>query len=323
MKEIAFLNNNVDRWKLFEKTLISPSNANPDEIAEMFIKITDDLSYAQTYYPRSETERYLNNLALNLHKFIYKTKKERKGKFARFWKYGFPLEFHKARKYVLYSAVIFIFAVLIGAVSAANDSDFVRLILGDSYVNATLENIDKGEPMDIYSSMDSLTMFLYIAKNNLLVAVKTFLFGLFTSFGTALILVYNGVMLGSFQYFFYEHNVLYESVLSIWIHGTIEIFSIIVAGGSGILLGNSMLFPGTYSRKNSFIRGARRSAKIILGLFPFIIFAALLEGFVTRHTEWPDVFRIGIIAASLIFILWYFFYYPRKLLTRNPEFEII
>ncbi|MCP4178699.1 MAG: stage II sporulation protein M [bacterium] len=323
MKEIAFLNNNVERWKSFEKIISSPNNTDPDDIAEMFIKITDDLSYAQTYYPRSETERYLNTLALKLHRFIYKTKKERKGKFARFWKYNFPIEFHKARRYVLYSTIIFMTAALIGAISAANDSDFVRLILGDSYVNTTLDNIDKGEPMDIYSSMDSLSMFLYIAQNNLFVAVRTFLFGLFTSFGTALILIYNGIMLGSFQYFFFEQNVLYESVLSIWIHGTIEIFSIIVAGASGILLGNSILFPGTYSRKKSFIRGARRSAKIILGLFPFIIFAALLEGFVTRHTEWPDVYRIAIIAASFIFILWYFFYYPRKLLRRNIEFEII
>lgn len=313
MKEVVFLNKNVKRWRKFEELIEDKNQNNTDEVASSFIQITDDLAYARTYFRNSDTEKYLNSLALKIHTLIYKTKKEKQSRFITFWKYEFPLEILKSKNYILYSAIIFLIAVLIGLVSAANDSTFVRLILGDFYVNNTLENIKNGDPMAIYSSMDSLMMSFYIALNNLWVAVRTLLMGLFSSFGTGLILAYNGIMLGSFQYFFHEHNVLYESVLSIWIHGTIEIFSIIVAGASGILLGNSFLFPGTYSRKKSFIKASRRSIKILLGLFPFIIFAAFMEGFVTRHTEWHDIFRILIILSSLAFIVWYFFLYPIKL----------
>ncbi len=313
MKEVVFLNNNVERWRKFENLIVDRKRNNIDEIASMFIQITDDLSYARTYFRNSDTEKYLNSLALRTHRIIYKAKKEKNSRFIIFWKYEFPLEIFKARRYLLYSAIIFLLSVLIGVVSAANDSSFVRLILGDSYVNTTLENIENGEPMAIYASMESIQMSIYIAFNNLWVATRTVLFGLLSSFGTSISLIYNGIMLGSFQYFFFQHNVLYESVLSIWIHGTIEIFTIIVAGAAGILLGNSFLFPKTYSRKKSFIRGARQSLKILIGLFPFIIFAAFIEGFITRHTEWHDLFRIAIIAISLVFIVWYFFLYPIKL----------
>jgi uncharacterized membrane protein SpoIIM required for sporulation len=202
---------------------------------------------------------------------------------------------------------------IIGWISSANDGEYSRLILGDSYVNMTLDNIEKGDPMGVYKDSDELWMFIMIALNNIRVMILVYLFGLFISLGSIVYIVRHGIMIGTFQYLFYEYNVLYESVTTIWIHGTIEIFTLIVAGGAGIMLGNSILFPGTYSRKVSFIRGAKSSTKVIVGLLPFIVIAAFLEGFVTRHTEWPGVIRIGIISISFIVVIWYFFIYPLKL----------
>jgi uncharacterized membrane protein SpoIIM required for sporulation len=313
LKEIVFINKNAEIWRNYENLLSTPKNVDPDTLADTFVKLTDDLAYAQTYFPQSETERYLNALALKTHQIIYKNKKEHSNRFVQFWKFDFPQEMYLARKYIAYSFIIFAISVLIGAVSAAHDQSFVRLVLGDDYVNMTLDNIAKGKPMAVYEEHDPFFMFVYIAFNNIKVSFLMYLMGLFTPISVAWLLFQNGVMLGSFQYFFYQQNVLYESVLSIWIHGTIEISAIVVAGATGLLLGNSILFPGTYSRKISFIKGAKRSAYIIMGLFPIIIFAAMLESFITRYTNWPDWTRIAIIAGSLAFVAWYFFRYPAKL----------
>jgi len=324
VKEIVFLNKNAERWKSFEKILTTSKTTDPDTVAEMFIRITDDLAYAQTYYPKTQTEKYLNSLALKTHQIIYKTKKEPQNQMVVFWKYIFPLELFQSRKFIIYSFIIFFTATLIGAFSAANDEDFVRLILGDYYVNMTLENIEKGDPMAVYKSANNVDMFLGITIRNIKVSFYEFLFGLFTAFGTGFILFQNGVMLGSFQYFFFEHHVLYQSILSIWIHGTLEIFAIIVSGAAGIILGNSFLFPGTYSRKVSFGIGVRRGTKIVLGLMPVFIIAGSLEGFVTRYTNWPDIFRIAIILGSLTLIVWYFFIYPARLykkMQNNEDFS--
>ena len=316
MKEVTFINANVERWREFENMLSTNTAANPDKLSDMFIRITDDLSYAQTFFPGSETEKYLNGIAVKTHRVIYRTKKARSTSLIEFWKYIFPLEMYRSRKYILYSFLFFATACFVGAISAANDDTFVRLIMGDEYVNMTLENIEKGDPMAVYKSANKADMFLGITINNIRVSFIAFLSGVFTSFFTILVLFQNGIMLGSFQYFFYEYDVLYESILSIWIHGTLEIFAIIVAGAAGIITGNGILFPDTYSRMSSFLRAVKRSMKIVLGLMPVFIIAGFLEGFVTRQTDWYDSIRIAIIVGSLILIVFYFFIYPAKINKR-------
>src|SRR3546814_12119350 len=109
--------------------------------------------------------------------------------------------------------------------------------------------------------MDTVEMFLYIAFNNIKVSFLAFVAGVLFSFGTVWVLFQNGVMLGAFQFFFYQKGLLLTSVLSIWIHGTLEISAIIIAGSAGLVMGNSLLFPGTWSRLESFRRGARRGLR--------------------------------------------------------------
>jgi uncharacterized membrane protein SpoIIM required for sporulation len=215
------------------------------------------------------------------------------------------------------SFLIFLIAVIIGVLSSSGDSGFVRLILGDSYVNMTLENIDKGDPMAVYKKMNGVDMFLGITFNNIRVSFFAFMMGLLFSFGTAWILLRNGIMLGSFQYFFHQHDLLIDSVLVIWIHGTLEISAIIIAGAAGLTLGNSFLFPGTYSRKQSFMIGAKEGLKIIVSLIPIFIIAGFLESFVTRHTGMPVYLSLTIILGSLFFVIWYFIIYPAQLFQKK------
>ena len=103
----------------------------------MFIELTDDLSYSRTFYPDSKTTSYLNSLTAKVHQSIYKSKKERKERFQQFWKYEVPLLFYKHRIKIIISFSIFFISMLIGVVSSEGDSGFVRMIMGDSYVNMT------------------------------------------------------------------------------------------------------------------------------------------------------------------------------------------
>ena len=81
-------------------------------------------------------------------------------------------------------------------------------------------------------------------------------------------------------------------------------------------MGNSLLFPGTYSRTESFRRGSRDGLKLAIGLVPIFVVAGFLESFVTRHTEMPVAVSLLIIGGSLAFILWYFVFYPLQLQRR-------
>lgn len=313
MKEVIFIRKNIDRWNKFELLIESKKAENPDTLASMFIQITDDLAYSRTFYPSSDTTKYLNHLASKTYLTIYKNKKEDKNIIKKFWAYDFPLILYQSQKFIRISFIIFLLAALVGAFSAANDNDFTRLILGDEYVDMTIRNIENGDPMAVYKDMGEFEMFVYIAFNNVRVSFYAFMLGLLASLGTIYILISNGIMVGAFQYMFHEYDVLGESAMTIWIHGTLEIFVIIVAGAAGLMLGSSMLYPKTYSRLYSFKQGVVKGIKYIIGVFPIFLVAAFFEGFFTRHTEWPDFIRLGIILASLAFIVWYFFIYPTKL----------
>ncbi|MEZ0487687.1 stage II sporulation protein M [Fibrella aquatica] len=308
MREAAFVKRNTDKWADIER---NPTR-DPDELTARYVELTDDLSYARTFYPESNVTRYLNGLAAQMHRGLMQNKREERGRFVAFWKYELPQLFYYSQRTLAVSAVFFLIACLIGWISAINDPTFVRLILGDEYVNMTLENIKKGNPLGVYGSMDQGSMFFQITLNNIAVSLRAFVAGVVVSVGTLVMLFYNGVMLGAFQAFFYERGLLAESLLKIWIHGTLEISAIVIAGAAGLTLGNSLLFPGTLPRLESFKRGAKQGLKIAVGLVPIFIIAGFLESFVTRLTLQPAV-SLLIIATSAAFIVWYFIIYPIQL----------
>ncbi len=313
MREAAFVKQKTRKWDSFEKMLSTGNQHDPDMMADLFVQLTDDLAYSKTHYPNSNTTQYLNNLTSKVHQHIYRNKKEDKSRFVTFWKYELPCLMFEKRKQLLYAFLLFVIPVVIGALSSAHDNTFVRLILGDQYINMTLSNIEKGDPMAVYKSTKGVDMFYAITFNNVRVSFLAFAMGILLSVGTAILLFYNGVMLGAFQYFFYQKGLFFTSFLTIWVHGTLEISAIIIAGAAGLVMGNSILFPGTFTRAESFKRGAKIGVKMAIGLVPVFIMAGFLESFITRLTGLHWIVKLGIIAVSASFIVYYFVIYPYNL----------
>jgi uncharacterized membrane protein SpoIIM required for sporulation len=317
MREAAFVRQNKEKWIAFETAITLNSKISPDHLADYYIQLTNDLAYAQTYYPESKTLQYLNSLASQAHQKIYSNKKESKNRLINFWKYEFPLFFRQYHHMLFYTFLLFAVATAIGVISTLNDDSFVRLILGDGYVNETLHNIEAGDPTAIYKSGGEIGTFLGITINNIRVAFLAYAFGVITSVGTAYVLFRNGVMLGAFFTFFYNEGLLFEASKSIWLHGTIEISVIVIAGCAGLVMGNSILFPKTYSRRVSFIKGAKDGLKIVVSTIPFFIIAGFIEGFITRYSNMPVWLAMTIIFSSLAIIIYYYIIYPIILNKRH------
>ncbi len=320
MREVAFIKQNKEKWLSFEKAIFNNEFDNPDTLASQYIHIINDLSYAQTFYPKSKVIVYLNQLAAKAFQKIYKTKKEDTSRIIRFWKSEVPLLIYQYRKYVLFAFIIFFAFVAIGVVSASNDDSFVRAILGDSYVDMTIENIENGDPVAVYKSGSNWGSFIGITVNNLRVGVIAFLLGVFLGLGTIYVLFNNSIMLGSFQYFFHERGVLWESVRGIWIHGAMEVFAIVIEAAAGIIMGASILFPDTFSRFDSFKKGAKDGVKILISTFPFTFSAGFLEGFITRYSNiMPNAMSVLIIGITLSLISFYYLIYPFKVQKKLKE----
>jgi uncharacterized membrane protein SpoIIM required for sporulation len=311
MKEVSFIRQNIEKWKSLEKTVDQASTRNPGELADAYTEITADLSFSRAHYPASRITVYLNSLASALHNRLYKNRKEKYSRLITFWTHEIPDVMYRSQRELLYSFSVFVLSALTGSLSVMNDDTFVRLILGDGYVDMTLNNIENGNPMAVYGASAEFPMFLRIVFNNIGVSFRTFATGMLTGFGTGSVLFYNGVMVGAFQTFFFRHHAGWESVLSLWLHGTFEISAIIIAGAAGFALGNGWLFPGTYSRRYAFLQGAKRGLKIVAGLIPVFIVAGFIESYLTRHTEYPASVRLSIILGSLVCVIYYYIILPQ------------
>jgi uncharacterized membrane protein SpoIIM required for sporulation len=320
MKETGFIKQNKEKWIEFEK-ILQDKKKDPDRLSGLFIQITDDLSYSRTFYPNRSVRVYLNNIAQQVFHSIYRNKRERWKRFAYFWKEDLPRLIYDCGPELRLSFIVFIICMLIGAFSCYHDPEFMRVILGDRYVEMTKANIESGDPMAVYKSMNQVDMFLGIALNNIMVAFNTFLLGILCGIGSMGIMVFNGIMVGVFQYFFIQRGLFVESFLAIWLHGTLEISSIVIAGAAGLTLGKGLVFPGTLSRIESFQVTARRGFKLLLSIVPILAFAALIESFLTRYTmgTFIDIVRIIIILFSMVFILGFFVWYPITKVEKNPR----
>jgi len=319
MKETSFIEKNKDKWKRFEN-LSNEAASNPEELSNLYIDITNDLAFAQTHYQRRTVRVYLNQLAQKVFIGVNKYKKEAFKKLLKHLTVSIPLEIYRARKTLLTALIAFSIYVLIGVVSTIYYPDFPRFVMGDAYVDMTIENIEAGNPLGVYQSSDQLSMFIQITTNNLMVSFLIFFVGILFTVGTHVMLFSNGVMLGAFQYYFHTKGLLITSFLGIWIHGAFEISAIILAGGAGITAGNGWLFPGSFTRFQSLKIALRRSVKIMLLLIPFIVLAGFLESFVTRnYATLPDWSKWGIIGFSFFIMALFFIVLPFYVAKKHPH----
>jgi len=311
MKETSFIQQNKEKWQDLE-TLLKEKQKDPDQLSELFIQVSEDLSYARTFYPNRSIRVYLNNITQAIFFNVYKNKRTKWKDIVFFWKEELPYVVYHSRKELSIGLAIFAISMLFGIISSIKDPAFAEHILGNSYIEMTKENIAGGDPMAVYKKMNQVDMFMGITLNNLRVAFITYILGLFFSIGSISILMQNGVMVATFQYFFYERGLFWESFLTIWLHGTIEISCIILAAGAGIKLGSGLLFPGTYTRLQAFRISGTNSLKLILGLAPLICLAGFIESFITRYTATPDWIKALLIIASALFIGGYFIVLPLR-----------
>lgn len=311
MREVAFIKQNKEKWLGIEAVINGKLKKNPDDLSTIYINLINDLSFAQTYFPKSKTTVYLNYLSSRIFQKIYKTRRVEKNRLLYFFKTEVPLIVYQYRRYLLYAFAFFFLFVLIGLISAVYDKEFANVIMGEEYVNKTLKNIEENNAMGVYQQGSNWGTALAIFANNLYVGARLYIFGIFGGLGSLYILLQNCIMLGSFQYFFHEHGALIDSLRGIWLHGVFEIFAIVIETAAGLIFGASVLFPKTFSRLNSFKIGFKDSFKIFLSTIPFTFVAGIIEGFVTRYAvQMPVLLNILIIFGSLAIIGFYYLIYP-------------
>lgn len=319
MREPLFIKKNIEKWESYDDN----PTTDPDVLSERFVHVLDDLAYAQTFYPKGKTVKYLNERAVTFYNEIYKKKKEPIKKLFDFWRVEMPLTIRRNHKFILLSLCLFIVAILMGSLSAIYDNDFFDAI-SPGYLEHTRDNIAKGDPFGIYGGDGSAKSFLQIGLHNISITIiYDFIGGIFFAISTLYSLMFNGMMVGGFHYMFYEAGLGWEFLLVVFIHGTFELFAIILGAAAGFRLFNSVIYTGTYTRWESIKKGAQDGIKLMILVFILLFFAAFLEGYITRmaaasvgeksiDTYMPIWLSIVLLISFFTLLIWYFGTYPIK-----------
>lgn len=319
MREALFIKKNAQKWQEYEHF----ETDDPDEMANRFTTLVDDLAYAKTFYPQSKVTRLINGLAVSIYQSIYQNKKEKFTRLISFWKTELPLIIRKNHSVFLFAFIVFSVCCIMGVLSSMRDFEFVKGVLGEDYVAMTEDNIANGDPFGVYKNtadMGYFSSFIYLFYHNVQIDFLMFVAGLLFGVFTLYLLFFNSVMIGCFQYLFFSKGLGVKSMMVIWIHGTLEISAMIISATAGFIIARGILMPGSYRRVVSFKKAIKDAIKIMIIFVPMTLGAAFLESYVTHlMSETFDREAGGgmplwgsaiILAASLGFVSWYFIIYP-------------
>jgi uncharacterized membrane protein SpoIIM required for sporulation len=154
------------------------------------------------------------------------------------------------------------------------------------------------------------TFATFLFTHNAQIAILSFALGFAFGVPSALLIVYNGCMLGAFFALYVPRGLGWQLGGWLSIHGTTEIFAIIIAGAAGLRIGRAVAFPGRLTRLASATAAGRAAATAMAGVVIMLLIAGLLEG-VGRQMINNDIARYAIGGAMLLF--WCLYYYlPRR-----------
>jgi uncharacterized membrane protein SpoIIM required for sporulation len=158
---------------------------------------------------------------------------------------------------------------------------------------------------------DALAFFAtYLFTHNAQIAIFSFALGFAFTVPTILLILYNGLSLGAFLAVFTAKGLGWNVVGWLMIHGTTELFAIILSGAAGFRIGLAIAFPGRLSRGDSAIQAGRSASIAMAGSVVMLIVAGMLEG-IGRQTVTDDLSRYVIGLTMLAGWLAYF-YLPRR-----------
>ncbi len=271
-------------------------------MALLYRQVAADLSVLRQDPTARTYAAHVNQLLARAHHIIYSGRKTNLATLWRFLRDDYPAIFQRQIGYVLVSVAVSAAWGLLGAVLTSARPEFMRHFVGPEMI-ATMERHEMWTKSVVGIAPMASS---WIMTNNLSVSFVTFASGIVFGLGTFFYLAVNGMMLGVIGAACHQ----YSMSLALWsfvaAHGSLELPSILIAGGAGFRLGHAMLFPGALRWKESVARGGSEATQLVAGIIPLLVIAGCLEGFFSpsQAPVWLK-FTVGGVLFSLL-LLWLF-----------------
>ena len=300
--------------KMEGRSLASLSDEDLLAVPVLYRSALSSLSVARATSLDKALIEYLESLCTRAYFFVYGPRSSPLERLNRFLSRDLPA----AAKTLWRETLISLAVTIVGAVTAfvlvARDPDwfyaFVERGLAHGRDPSATTAFLKGT---LYSSADQQQglslMSMGLFTHNSGIALMAFALGFAFGAPTIFLILINGLMLGAFLALFFSHGLGFEAIGWLSIHGTTEIFAVILAGAAGLRIGWTLAFPGKDSRAAAMSRAGRQAGTLMGGVVLMLLTAGMLEGF-ARQLVNNDIARYAI--AGTILLLWLAYYYlPR------------
>jgi uncharacterized membrane protein SpoIIM required for sporulation len=276
-------------WKRLEHLLEQIENnglgsledAAAVEFARLYRRTASDLNQAQSFVQADGVVKYLNDLVARCYVAINaRIRFDGRGWLRRLvWEY--PAHFRRHFKAFLLATAIFAVGGVFGYVASAYDSLAARSLLLPN-----MPMIQPGQEGSLASTGQLAGFSGFLFTNNTRVCLIVCALGLTWGVGTALLLWYNGLMMGALAAVFGEAGAWREFCTGILPHGVLEIPAMLISGAAGFLLAGAMLRARPWPRLEELRRQGLEALWLLAGCFPLMGVAALLEAGVARAPDW-------------------------------------
>lgn len=265
-----------------------------ERLGLLYRRAASDLAYARTYFPGGQVAGYLNQLVTRAHNVIYAEEPQRLRSLWRLFARTVPATVRGAWRPLLLSAGLMTLGGLVGFFAILFDPNLAEALV-PAEMRVHEPGVQEGDiiPVEFRSFFGS-----YILVNNVWVALQALGYGITLGIGTAVVLFYNGVIIGALAAHYFRAGLSFSFWALILPHGVLELMAIFLAGAAGFCLGWPLVAPGRLSRRAAFTAGARRAAILLLGSLPFFLVAAAIEGFITPEGGLSEWGKYGVAAVT-------------------------
>lgn len=274
------------------------------ELQSLYRQALSSLSVARSTSLDKGVLNYLEALTARAYMVVY-------GARSRFWSSlvsfifsGFPAAVVKLRWHLLLSAVVFFMGLSVGYSLTMADSKWYFTLMPASSMQGRSPNtpaevlreglfnkVEEGEQLSAFATK--------LFTNNSNVGLLAFALGFMFGIPTALLLAYNGVMIGAFIALYVQKGLGVEVMGWLSIHGTTEILAILLCGAAGFAIGGAAIFPGRRTRMSSLVITGRQAGIVAIGCVVMFLVAGLLEGFGRQMIVETEIrFLIGAVALT-------------------------
>ncbi|MFN3864041.1 MAG: stage II sporulation protein M [Erythrobacter sp.] len=194
---------------------------------------------------------------------------------------------------------------------AQDEAWYYRLVPGN-FIDTRVPGASREELLQSLATEDSAaglsTFAAQLFSNNSAVCILAFALGFAFGIPSLMLLVHNMAVLGAMLWLFNGQGLTVEFAAWLSVHGTTEIFGILLSGAAGLHIGRAIAFPGSRAVLAAASEAGQRGAVVMVGVVIMMIIAALLEAFPRQLVEGTGArFLIG--GMMLTFWLAYFFLY--------------